>query len=55
VHRSLAYALCRTLTGYDEVVADEIADAVAKDGYRFQSVWIRIATSYPFLNRRISR
>jgi Protein of unknown function (DUF1592)/Protein of unknown function (DUF1588)/Protein of unknown function (DUF1595)/Protein of unknown function (DUF1587)/Protein of unknown function (DUF1585)/Planctomycete cytochrome C len=55
VHRSLAYALCRTLTGYDEVVADEIADAVAKDGYRFQSVWIHIATSYPFLNRRVTR
>lgn len=55
VHRSLAYALCRTLTGYDEVVADEIADAVAKEGYQFQTVWVRIATSYPFLNRRVTK
>ncbi|HEX3135143.1 MAG TPA: DUF1592 domain-containing protein [Planctomycetota bacterium] len=55
VTRILAFTLCRSLHGYDEVVADEIADAVIKDGYRFQSVWIRIATSYPFLNRRISR
>ena len=55
VQRILAYTLCRSLTGYDEVVADEIADAVAKDGYKFQTVWVKIATSYPFLNRRISR
>jgi hypothetical protein len=55
VQRILAYTLCRSLSGYDEVVADEIADAVAKDGYRFQTVWVRIATSYPFLHRRISR
>ena len=55
VHRILAYSLCRTLTSYDEVVADEIAEAVAKDGYTLQSVWIHVATSYPFLNRRISR
>ncbi len=55
VQRVLSYALCRTLTGYDEIVAEQIADAVAKDGYHFQSVWIHVATSYPFLNRRISR
>lgn len=55
VQRILAYTLCRSLSGYDEVIADEIADAVAKDGYKFQTVWVKIATSYPFLNRRISR
>ncbi len=55
VNKILAYTLCHRLEGYDEVVADEIADAVAKDGYRFQTVWIKIATSYPFLNRRITR
>jgi hypothetical protein len=55
VQRILAYTLCRSLTGYDEVIADEIAEAVAKDGYKFQTVWVKIATSYPFLNRRISR
>jgi hypothetical protein len=37
------------------VVVDEIAAAVAKDGYRFQTLWVKVATSYPFLNRRIAR
>jgi hypothetical protein len=55
VGRALAFTLCRSLGGYDEVVADQIAETVAKDGYRFQTVWIQIATSYPFLNRRVSR
>jgi len=55
VRRILAHTLCRSLSGYDEIVADEIADAVARDGYRFQTIWIQVATSYPFLNRRISR
>ncbi len=54
VEKALAYALCRGLDGYDDVVANEIADAVAKDGYRFQTLWCKIATSYPFLHRRIS-
>jgi hypothetical protein len=53
--RALAYALCRTPTGYDEVVAERIVEDVAKDGYKFQTLWVKIATSYPFLNRRISR
>ncbi|MBV8880843.1 MAG: DUF1592 domain-containing protein [Planctomycetaceae bacterium] len=55
VKRVLAYTLCRSLSGYDEVVADEIADDVIKDGYKFQTIWVKVATSYPFLNRRISR
>jgi hypothetical protein len=50
----LAYTLCHHLEGYDEVVADEISTAVAKDGYRFQTLLIRIATSYPFLNRHLA-
>ncbi len=50
----LAYALCRHLEGYDEVVADEIAAATAKDGYRFQSLITAIVTSYPFLNRHVT-
>ena len=54
-YRALAYSLCRSLTPYDEVVADRIAEDVAKDGYKFQTLWVRITTSYPFLNRRISR
>jgi hypothetical protein len=55
VAKVLSYALCRALTGYDEVVADDIAAAVAADGYRFQTIWVRVAMSYPFLNRRVSR
>ncbi len=54
VSKLLAYTLCHHLEGYDEVVADEIAAAVAKDGYRFQTLLIRIATSYPFLNRHLA-
>jgi len=55
IDKMLSYALCRSLEGYDEVVAEDIAAAVAKDGYRFQTALIQIATSYPFLNRRINR
>jgi cytochrome c553 len=55
VAKILGYALCRHPEGYDEVVVDEIAAAVAKDGYRFQTLWVKVATSYPFLNRRIAR
>ena len=54
VGKVLSFALCRSLSGYDEVVADEIAAAVAADGYRFQTLWVRVATSYPFLNCRVS-
>ena len=55
VRKILSYTLCRTLYGYDEVVVDHITEAVIKDGYRFETVWVQVATSYPFLNRRISR
>jgi hypothetical protein len=54
VAKFLAYALCRHLEGYDEVVVDDIAAAVAKDGYRFQTLLVKVATSYPFLNRHLS-
>lgn len=52
--RALSHALGRSLAGYDDVVVDDIAEAVARDGYKFQTLWIQIATSYPFLNRRRS-
>jgi hypothetical protein len=54
VRRALAHTLCRSLAGYDEIVADEIAEEVARDGYKFQTLWVKIATSYLFLNRRRS-
>ena len=49
----LAYALCRQLEGYDEVVLDEINNKVSKDGYRIQTLITQIITSYPFTHRRV--
>ena len=49
----LAYALCRQLEGYDEIVVDHLIEAVAKDGYGMQTLISEIVTSYPFVNRRI--
>lgn len=54
-HQLLSYALCSDLDGYDEVVVDDLTAAVAKDGYRLQSLVVRVATSYPFLHRRVTR
>lgn len=50
----LAYALCRQLEGYDEVVVDQLAQHIAKDDYRMQSLVIGVVTSYPFTHRRVS-
>ncbi len=52
--RLLAYALCRTLEGYDELVVDELAEKIARDGYGMQSLIIHVVTSYPFINRTIT-
>ena len=49
----LAYALCRQLEGYDEIVVDNVMDAIAKDGYRMQTLITEIVMSYPFTQRRI--
>lgn len=49
----LAYALCRQLEGYDEIVVDQLMEVIAKDGYRMQTLISEIVTSYPFVNRRI--
>jgi hypothetical protein len=49
----LAYALCRQLEGYDEVVVDQVMRAAAKDDYRMQTLITEIVTSYPFTQRRI--
>ena len=50
----LAYALCRQLEGYDEIVVDQLMEAIAKDGYGMQTLVSEIVTSYPFVNRRIA-
>jgi len=49
----LAYALCRQLEGYDEIVVDRLMETIAKDGYRLQSLITAIVTSYPFTQRRV--
>ncbi len=49
----LAYALCRQLVGYDEIVVDHLMERIAKDDYRIQSVIAEVVTSYPFMNRRL--
>ena len=49
----LAYALCRQLEGYDEIVVDHLMETMAQDGYRMQTLITEIVTSYPFTHRRI--
>ena len=49
----LAYALCRQLEGYDEIVVDRLMESIAKDGCRMQTLISEIVTSYPFVNHRI--
>ena len=49
----LAYALCRELEGYDEIVVDSLLAGLAPEGYRMQSLITAIATSYPFTHRRV--
>jgi hypothetical protein len=52
VKKMLAYALCRKLEGYDEIVVDELMQAIAQDGYRMQTLVTAVVTSYPFTHRR---
>jgi hypothetical protein len=49
----LAYALCRKLDGYDEIVVDRLIQSITKDGYKMQTLISEIVTSYPFLNRQV--
>ena len=50
----LAYALCRQLDGYDEVVVDRLSDVTSRDGYRMQTLVVGVVTSYPFTHRRLT-
>lgn len=52
--RLLAYALCRQLEGYDEIVVDQLSGAAAKDGFRLQNLVVSVVTSYPFTHRRLN-
>ena len=53
VEKLLAYALCRRLEGYDEIVVDGLMQEIARDGYRMQTLISSVVTSYPFTHRRI--
>lgn len=55
VERLLAYALCRSLEGYDEIVVDQLMSEIAADGYRMRSLVAAVVTSYPFTHRRVER
>ena len=51
----LAYALCRQLEGYDEIVVDQLMETIARDGHRMQTLITEIVTSYPFTHRHIQQ
>ncbi len=53
LERMLAYALCRKLEGYDEIVLDKLMQDISQDGYQMQSFVTAVVTSYPFTHRRI--
>lgn len=53
VEKMLAYALCRKLEGYDEIVVDELMQEIAQDGHRMQTLVTAVVTSYPFTHRRV--
>ena len=52
VEKMLAYALCRKLEGYDEIVVDQLMQEIAQDGYRMQTLVTAVVNSYPFTHRR---
>ena len=49
----LAYALCRQLEGYDEIVVDHLMEIIAQDDYRMQTIITEVVSSYPFTQRRL--
>ena len=53
VEKLLAYALCRRLEGYDEIVVDQLMVKIEKEEYRMQSLIREVVTSYPFLHRKV--
>lgn len=53
IEKLMAYALCRQLKGYDEIVVDQLMKTISEDGFRMQTLITEIILSYPFLNRRV--
>ncbi|TWU64667.1 DUF1592 domain-containing protein [Crateriforma conspicua] len=52
LEKLLAYALCRRLEGYDEIVVDELMREIAADDYRMKTIVSAVVTSYPFTHRQ---
>ncbi len=50
--KMLIYAVGRGTTGADDAVLDSIADAVARDDYKYSTLILQIVTSEPFQMRR---
>ncbi|MFN0126591.1 MAG: DUF1592 domain-containing protein [Verrucomicrobiales bacterium] len=53
--KMLAFALCRRLEGYDEIVVDNLMENIKLDDYRMHTLVSEIVTSYPFMHRRIQK
>ena len=53
VEKLLAYALCRRLEGYDQIIVDDLMRTISTEGYRMQSIISAVVSSYPFTHRRI--
>lgn len=54
LRRLLAYALCRNLEGYDEIVVDEMMKDLSKNDYAMRDLVVAVVTSYPFTHRRVN-
>jgi hypothetical protein len=53
--KMMTYALGRKLQAFDDDAIERIAATVAKDQYRFQTLVVEIARSFPFQYRRSAR
>ena len=51
--RFMAYALGRSLEGYDEVVIDQLMARIAGDEYRVRTILTEVIASYLFTHRRV--
>src|SRR5262249_46991522 len=50
--QALTYALGRDLSYYDEPALQKITSELAKQDYRFSTLVLEVAKSYPFQNRK---
>ena len=52
VSKLLTFALCRTLSDYDEIVVDGLTDRAIKNGRKFDDIIVSVITSYSFRHRQ---